>query len=173
MLTIPNLLSLIRAPLALLFLQDNVMFRCIAIILALLTDCLDGYLARRYQSVSRFGTLLDPMMDKFFVFTVLAVLIQEQHLSLWEAAAMIVRDFSVILFGFYLIATNKWTGYQFRSIWCGKVTTTLQLFVLLGLTLHYKIPMYIFIVFIALGVLALIELSFSIKAEKLSKPLTK
>ena len=31
------------------------------------TDSIDGYIARRSKSVSRFGAILDPAMDKFFV----------------------------------------------------------------------------------------------------------
>lgn len=155
----PNLLSLMRGPLALLFyMQENPFYRCMALILAIFTDIFDGYLARRYQMTSRMGTLIDPLMDKLFVFVVLAVFISEQRLDLWEAAAMLGRDFAVILFGIYLMATGYWSQYRFRAILCGKVTTALQLTVLIGLTLQYAIPYYIYILFIALGFLSLIEL---------------
>lgn len=160
----PNLLSLMRAPLALFFyMQENPFYRCLAIILAIFTDIFDGYLARRYQMTSRMGTLIDPLMDKLFVFVVLAVFIGEQRLGLWEAAAMIGRDFSVIFFGMYLIATKQWSNYRFRAILCGKVTTALQLIMLLALTLQYTIPPYVFALFILLGALALLELYFSAK----------
>ena len=63
-----NTLSLLRAPLALLFLVEKPYLRLIAILLAMLTDSFDGYLARRSSSVTQLGTILDPAMDKFFVF---------------------------------------------------------------------------------------------------------
>jgi len=108
-------------------LQEDPYWRLAAIILAMLTDCLDGYCARRYKMMSRLGTFMDPFADKFFVFTALAVLISEQRLLPWEALSMLCRDFSVFIFGCYLAWKGVLGQYQFRAIWCGKVTTPLQL----------------------------------------------
>jgi CDP-diacylglycerol---glycerol-3-phosphate 3-phosphatidyltransferase len=161
MLTIPNAISLLRIPLALLFLQENPAIRAFAIIFAMLTDAIDGFLARRYKLISRSGTLIDPLMDKFFVFFALATLMTEEKLSVWNALAFICRDFSIILFGIYLALSKKLASYQFRAIWCGKVTTTMQFVVLLLLALDYTVPSYVFASFIILGFLALIELATS------------
>ncbi len=159
-LTFSNFLSLLRGPLALLFLLDNAFYRCIAIILAMATDSLDGYLARRYRKTSQLGAFLDPLMDKFFVFFAVSTLMLERQLQLWEALALISRDFAVLLFGLYLAIRGTWSNFQFRSIWSGKITTTLQFFVLLGLIFHVSMPAYLFWCFIILGVLALFELYF-------------
>lgn len=159
-LTFSNFLSLLRGPLALLFLLDNPFYRCLAIILAMATDSLDGYLARKYRKTSQVGAFLDPLMDKFFVFFVVSMFIFEGHLKVWQALALISRDFAVLIFGFYLALRGTWANFQFRSIWSGKITTTLQFFVLLGLTFQIAIPVYIFWCFIVLGVLALFELYF-------------
>jgi CDP-diacylglycerol---glycerol-3-phosphate 3-phosphatidyltransferase len=158
MITLPNCLSILRLPLALAFLQENVAYRILAIVLAMVSDWLDGYFARKYSLSSRLGTLLDPLMDKFFVFFVLEILINENRLTLLQAATMICRDFSVILFGFYLTWKGNLGKYQFRAIWCGKVTTFMQFTVLLGLTFRVAFPPWIFAIFIVLGLLALIEL---------------
>ena len=66
--TFSNFLSILRGPLALFFIIDNAFYRCLAIVLAMATDSLDGYLARRFQMTSQIGAFLDPLMDKFFVF---------------------------------------------------------------------------------------------------------
>lgn len=158
--TFSNFLSFLRAPLALLFLFDNPFCRAFAILAAMATDSLDGYLARRFRTTSQIGAFLDPLMDKFFVFFIVSAFIMEGNLRLWEALALISRDFAVLLFGFYLGLRGTWSNFQFRSIWSGKITTTLQFFVLLGLTFHIAIPVYIFWCFIALGILALFELYF-------------
>lgn len=158
--TLSNFLSLLRGPLALLFMLDSPFYRMLAIVIAMATDCLDGYLARRFQMTSQFGAFLDPLMDKFFVFFAVSMFMMEGNLKIWEALALISRDFAVLLFGFYLALRGTWSNFQFRSIWSGKVTTTLQFFVLLGLTFHVAIPVYIFWCFIALGILALSELYF-------------
>lgn len=159
-LTPSNFLSILRGPLALLFMWDNAFYRGLAIVLAMATDGLDGYLARRFRMTSQIGALLDPLMDKFFVFFAVSVLIYEGKLEAWEALALISRDFSVLLFGLYLALRSTWSNFQFRSIWSGKITTTLQFFVLLGLTFHVVMPLYIFWCFIVLGILALCELYF-------------
>lgn len=161
MFTIPNFLSILRIPLAFLFLKQEITWRLTALILAMLTDFLDGYLARRNQWQSRLGTLLDPLTDKFFVFMVLFTLIDENRLSFWEAGAMLCRDLSVIVFGVYLALRGYLARYQFRAIWCGKVTTTLQFLVLLALTLGYEVSVMIYGSFIFLGILALAELYLS------------
>jgi CDP-diacylglycerol---glycerol-3-phosphate 3-phosphatidyltransferase len=164
--TTPNLISLLRIPLAILFLNGSTFYRALAILLAMISDGLDGYYARRYAQCSKLGTLLDPFADKLFVITALSVLFLEQRITWLESAILVSRDFSVLLFGIYLILTQNLANYRFRAIWCGKVTTSLQFTVLLALTLHFPIPSYLYSVFIVLGVLALFELYFVDHAQK-------
>ncbi len=158
MLTLSNFLSFIRAPLALLFLSENVSVRLSAIFLAMLTDSIDGYIARRLGSVSRFGAVLDPVMDKFFVYFTLSILFLENHIHLWEAIAMISRDFFLLAYAFYLKFTGKWANYEFRAIRWGKATTAMQFFVLIGISAGYLFPWQGFSTFILFGALAFIEL---------------
>lgn len=155
---IPNILSLLRLPLALLFLQSNVVLRAAAVIAAAVTDGLDGFLARRFNLISRLGTLIDPLTDKFFVFFVVGTLIQEGQLSYWEASAFFCRDLAVFLFGFFLLFSGRWEGYKIQSFWCGKITTSVQFVALVALTLEMHLPWYVFAAFVTLGVGSLIEL---------------
>lgn len=158
LLTIPNLISLLRLPLALVFLQDDIFYRSLALIVATLSDGLDGYFARRYRQTSRAGAWLDPFTDKFFVVFLLVVLLSEHRLQLWEAIAMVSRDFAVFFFSVYLFLKGQLGRYQVRAIWCGKVTTAMQFAVLLGLVYHVSFPPAVFLVFVVLGALALGEL---------------
>ncbi len=166
MLNLPNFLSLLRIPLALIFLQTNPIYRALAIILALLTDWLDGFIARRYDLSSRFGTMLDPLMDKFFVFFVLSILINEQRVTPLEVCLLICRDFSVFFYGIFLAIKGRLITYKFRAIWCGKITTVLQFGVLLGLTFGMKVPTYAYSIFIILGIMALGELYHTDRAQR-------
>lgn len=170
MLSLSNSLSFLRAPLAFLFLIENATLRIVAILLAMLTDSIDGYLARRRQSVTRFGAILDPAMDKFFVFFALTVLFFEGRLELWQGCAMISRDFFLCLFGLYLSVTGYWESYQFTAIRWGKVTTALQFLVLVGLTLGVTFPSYFYGIFVLFGLLAFIELWQIRKNTHLSAP---
>lgn len=155
-----NFLSLLRLPLALFFLSEDLVVRSSAIFLAMITDYLDGYLARKYLSTSQLGAFLDPLTDKFFVCFVASILMLENQLALWQVLAFLSRDFAVLLFAVYLKLRGTWAGFQFRSIWSGKIMTTVQFFVLLALTLRYPVPHFIFWCFIVLGVIALLELYF-------------
>lgn len=161
MFTIPNLLSTLRLPLALVFLKQDVLYRVVALVLAMISDGLDGYLARKYKQSSAFGTVLDPMMDRFFVFFLIGIFINEGSLGIWEAGTLVCRDFAVMLFGFYLVFTGKLSSYRFRAIWCGKATTFCQFMVFLALTVGSTVPPIMFSFFIVLGCLALLELYLS------------
>lgn len=153
-----NVLSFLRAPLAFLFLFDNSALRFTAIVLAMATDIFDGYLARRFKWTSQFGAILDPAMDKFFVFFALGVFLFEGTLQPWEACAMISRDFALCLFGVYLSLSGRWHTYETKALRWGKATTALQFFVLIALTFQVVIPIYVFWLFILFGVLAFLEL---------------
>lgn len=158
-LTWPNFISFLRIPLAFLFLQENSFWRAFAILLALVSDGLDGYLARKQRRFSTFGTLLDPFADKFFVLFALIILVNEGMIQFWQAIALACRDLSVLLFGVYLMLNGRLIKYQFRAIWCGKITTILQLLVLLSLTFEKPIPSPLYVMFILLGLLSLVELA--------------
>jgi CDP-diacylglycerol--glycerol-3-phosphate 3-phosphatidyltransferase len=158
MFNLPNVLSVLRFPLAFLFLQSNPLIRVFAVCVAGLTDWLDGFLARRYKKVNKLGTLLDPLGDKFFVLFALFIFIQENRLSWTEAALMASRDIAVLLYGTYLAIRGRLQTYEFRAIWSGKISTTLQLFVLVLLTFDISPPGLVFGAFFTLGVLALLEL---------------
>jgi CDP-diacylglycerol---glycerol-3-phosphate 3-phosphatidyltransferase len=162
MLTLSNTLSFLRAPLALLFLVDDVRLRVAAILLAAFTDSIDGYLARRSKSTSRFGAVLDPVMDKFFVYFVLSILLFEQKILVWEALAMLSRDFFLCVFGIYLLIAAKWRGYVVKAIRWGKITTALQFLILLSLSMGLPFPWYTYLAFILFGALAFVELQVSL-----------
>jgi len=161
MINLPNLISLIRIPLALVFLQENVTLRSLAVVFALLSDGLDGYIARRNKMTTRLGTILDPLTDRFFVIFALVVLTVENSIPLWKLAAIFCRDFAILLFGISLAFTGKLHEYYLRAIWCGKITTVLQLMVLFSLTLGVVVPDPIFYTFFALGGFAFVELLYS------------
>lgn len=158
MITISNSLSFLRAPLAFLFLQANPTLRLLSVVLAMLTDCIDGYLARRTQSTSKFGAILDPAMDKFFVYFVLASLCIEGRIELWEAALMLSRDAFLGLYGFLMLLTNRWKTIVFRAIRWGKITTALQFVTLIGLVYEMHFSWVLYLTFFCLGALGFLEL---------------
>ncbi len=158
MISLSNAISLLRAPLALLFLSEDPSYRILAIVLAMLTDGFDGYLARRRKTVTRLGAILDPAMDKFFVLFALIVFYMEGKIAIWQGGAMLARDFFLCVFGIYLSFSGFWESYRVTAIRWGKISTALQFIVLIGLTLGHLFSNYIYYVFILLGALAFVEL---------------
>ena len=103
---IPNILTalrLIAAPLVavMLLVSTAPLWSLIALIIyaiASATDWLDGYLARRWQTVSGFGRMLDPIADKLMVVIILAALMTTSLSHLWlslPALIIITREVMV------------------------------------------------------------------------------
>ncbi len=168
MLNPPNGLSFLRAPLALLFFVENTTLRIVVILLAMLSDSIDGYLARRFSSTSKFGAILDPIMDKFFVYVTLGILLAESQISAWQVSTMLSRDFFLLLFMTTLFFKGTWKSLQYKSIRWGKVTTASQFLILLGIVLKLPIPNLLYFSFVLFGVLAFFELIADSKNRALS-----
>ncbi|AHK63774.1 CDP-diacylglycerol--glycerol-3-phosphate 3-phosphatidyltransferase [Chlamydia avium] len=152
-----NLLSLSRIWLALLFCQERGHLRLLVILGAMASDVLDGYLARRYKATSRFGSMLDPLTDKFFVFVCVAILYWERSLSPSHLLLIFARDIFLVLFAIYLSAVRGWRGYDYRALFFGKIFTIAQFIILLGVTAGVKIPVIGLTPLIVLGCLYFIE----------------
>jgi len=152
-----NAITLLRGPLALLFLFENPAIRIFAVLGAMATDCIDGWLARKFKITSRIGAMLDPLMDKFFVLFVLIVFLMESKLALWQIFALGSRDIALVIFGGYLFARNRFHSYTFKPVKWGKVSTALQFFILTSLTLGFTVPNVPYFAFLFIGLFVLIE----------------
>lgn len=155
---LPNLISLLRIPLAFAFFQPDPLLRFLALFCAGTTDWLDGFLARRYQLQSRFGTTIDPISDKFFVGCALIAFFTEGRITSSEVLCMLGRDCALLLFGMYLLVSKRFKRFTFQSFFSGKAATTIQLFVLLLLTLGIPVPGWIYAMVALLGFSSLGEL---------------
>lgn len=99
-----NLLTLLRVALvpviAVLLLIDGPMARWWAaglFVVAALSDWMDGWAARRWQDVTRWGKLADPLADKLLVVGILAVLAWLGELPWWVVAIIVLREIAVTL----------------------------------------------------------------------------
>ena len=121
--SIPNILSISRLfllPAILLLLQARQTIPALALMLvSWLSDALDGYLARRLNQVTTVGKILDHLVDKIWVGTILVMLVATRGLPVYIAAAVIGRDLLIVL-GSLLIADRRRFIVSSNAI--GKVT---------------------------------------------------
>ncbi len=121
--TIPNILSVSRIvllPIVLLLLFKRQNVAAVAVMLvSWSTDALDGYLARKLNQVSNLGRVLDHLVDKVWVGSVLVTLVFLRNLPLFLAAAVVLRDL-LILAGSGVIM--KLRGLFVQSDVVGKIT---------------------------------------------------
>jgi cardiolipin synthase len=121
--TIPNILSVSRIvllPIVLLLLFKHQNTAAVAVmVVSWSTDALDGYLARRLNQVSNLGRVLDHLVDKVWVGSVLVALMFIRDLPFFIAAAVILRDL-LILAGSGVIMKTK--GSFVSSDVVGKIT---------------------------------------------------
>ena len=107
--------------------RDSVtLLRLIAYVLALLagvTDLVDGYIARRFNAISDFGALMDPLADKIFVTGCMLMAIQYKLMPAWIAIAVLCREFMVT--GLRTLAAKKQVVIS-ADRW-GKVKTASQM----------------------------------------------
>jgi cardiolipin synthase (CMP-forming) len=94
LLLLPNVLSFLRLPLAVLFpLVAGSRGKALAVLAAAgLTDVLDGWLARRDGQVTATGAVLDPIADKAFAFSVVATLLAQGKIPRWGIPALLARE---------------------------------------------------------------------------------
>lgn len=162
----PNFLSLLRFPLAFLFLYNSILIRVLAIAFALCTDYLDGFLARRNHQTTRVGTILDPLTDRFFVLFASIVFVAEDRLTVWAILALFTRDIFLFFFWAYLRFKGSWEAYRCRATLWGKVTTVFQLFMLLAISFGIIFPASFFYALVILGALTFFELIYTLSNKE-------
>ncbi|MBS3134955.1 CDP-alcohol phosphatidyltransferase family protein [Candidatus Woesearchaeota archaeon] len=98
----------------------------IIFIIALITDFFDGYIARKRKETTAFGTVLDPIADRFLILSGVLALIFIYDLSILWAILIMLRDIiHLILLIFSLFDKNK-EKYVTHTIMISKITTVTQ-----------------------------------------------
>ncbi|WP_295010799.1 CDP-diacylglycerol--glycerol-3-phosphate 3-phosphatidyltransferase [uncultured Microbacterium sp.] len=146
---LPNAITIARIPLAVVFFvllllggtagDANLTVRWVAgalFVLAICTDWVDGYLARRYGLVSDFGKLWDPIADKLLTgagFIGLALL---GEVWWWLVLIILVREWGITIHRFVVAKEHI-----VAAAWMGKIKTTVQ-----GVALSWALlPLHVWI----------------------------
>jgi len=90
-------------------------------VLAIVTDTVDGILARRQNLVTDFGKILDPIADKVLIGGALVALSILGELWWWVTIVILIREFGITIFRFAVIRTRV-----IPAVASGKLKTVLQ-----------------------------------------------
>ncbi len=113
--------------------------------LAAVTDLIDGWVARRFNQVSRFGEFLDPVADKLMVAIILVMLVQAQSSWFEDVIAMIIigREITIMALREWMATIGERANVKVDVT--GKIKTTLQMFGIAFMVYEHEflgIPVY-------------------------------
>lgn len=116
---VPNILTIIRFILIpfILFaiIQEQYLIAFIILTVSGLTDILDGFIARKFNFITNFGKLIDPLADKATQISILATLVFKGIIPLWILFIVFLKEFVMIagasfLYGKELVVSSRWYG---------------------------------------------------------------
>lgn len=116
---VPNILTLIRfllIPIIITLLsQGKYVDAIIVFSISGITDILDGTIARKFDLITNFGKLIDPLADKFTQLSMLIMLTVKRIIPLWIVIVVFIKEFVMIcgasfLYGRELVVSSKWYG---------------------------------------------------------------
>ena len=124
-LTLANTISLLRAAAAIpiIYTLNYPELRAVTagiVILAILSDALDGYFARKAGEVTHVGMWLDPIADFIVITSIVLFLVIMEIFPLWFFCFYIIRHFMIAVPALYFVNTGQ---YILHSNWWGKWTT--------------------------------------------------
>ena len=124
---LPNLLTIIRLFLVPVFIlvytgADSSSARvgaALIFLVASVTDVLDGYIARKYNKITDFGKLADPVADKLMQLSAVGCLALNNRISMWILILYVFKEAVLILGGINLLKEK----FVVQSKWTGKIAT--------------------------------------------------
>jgi len=135
-----NRLTLLRWALVPVFMiftvLDNFWTRVLALLIfaaASLTDAYDGYIARKYNEVTEFGKLMDPLADKFLISAAFICFIKMRELDVAPWMVVLIFGRELLVTGLRLLAASK--GQVLSVDRQGKFKTIIQMTVVISILL--------------------------------------
>lgn len=125
-LTIPNFICLIRilliTPFVVFFLDGEYVFAAVVIILSGLSDCFDGYIARKFNQESELGKILDPLADKLTLLAVGICLVVIEPYFLPIVLILVSKDILMLIGSTKVVKKGIIVP---KSKWYGKLGTVM------------------------------------------------
>ncbi|MGN0708831.1 MAG: CDP-diacylglycerol--glycerol-3-phosphate 3-phosphatidyltransferase [Anaerovoracaceae bacterium] len=117
------------------YLKEWFLAALIIFVLASLTDMLDGKIARKYDLVTNFGKIMDPLADKILVYSAFCLMIADGTVPAWMLIVILAREF--LIAGMRTVAASE--GRVIAADLSGKIKTVLQMFAVILIMLSFCI----------------------------------
>lgn len=139
---IPNLLSFFRLALipVIVWLYcglEHYALATVVLIVSGLTDIADGYIARRFDMITDFGKVFDPVADKLTQIATLFCLATRFEVMVILLVLLIVKEVIAAITGLMVIHR---TGIVMSALWHGKATTFMLYTTMIVHLIWFKIP---------------------------------
>ena len=92
-------------------------------VVAMISDYLDGFIAKKYNLISDFGKLMDPIADKVLTLAAFLAFVEMKLIPAWIVVVIIIRE--LVITGLRIMALNK--NEVLASGWGGKHKTVSQM----------------------------------------------
>lgn len=106
---VPNMITAFRFCLVPIYIavfyssvENSLLYSTLIFILAGITDIIDGYIARKYDLVTKLGTVLDPLADKLMQLTVLITFTTKGYIPVWAITIIGIKEVLMIIGGLIL-----------------------------------------------------------------------
>ncbi len=116
---VPNSLTIIRfllIPFILFYIfTGNFILAIVFFTISGITDIVDGFIARKFNLISNFGKLMDPLADKLTQISTLTSLVIKNIIPIWILIIVLFKEFIMIvgasfLYGKDVVVYSKWYG---------------------------------------------------------------
>lgn len=81
---------------------DAKLYSALIFVIASITDVLDGYLARKYHLITKWGQLMDPLADKLMQITVIILMVVTDIVPTWFVIVLVIKESLMILGSLFL-----------------------------------------------------------------------
>lgn len=157
---IPNILTTIRFFLIPVFyivyfssIENSMEIAIIIFLISGITDILDGYIARKYDLITKWGTVLDPLADKLMTLTVLFCLSYSKIIPFWIFILILFKELFMIIGGINLFKYKKVLPAKYY----GKLSTVLFYLSIIVMAFYTNIGIYILYAALAMTLFAFIK----------------
>lgn len=159
---VPNALTIARfilIPFIIISLvNDNYILTFVFLTLSALTDVLDGYIARKFDLISNFGKLIDPLADKSTQIAILTTLALKNLIPIWMIIIIFMKEFAMIagasfLYGKELVVSSRWYGKLATVLFYVAIVSSLAI---KYFSISFKFDIYIYYLALAFTIFSLI-----------------